>query len=536
MFNEEQKIIFDELFNYYINENHLTSKKTELAKQFFLLVVSITAAYNYSLPAIRYAQSENPILISDNPIHSVIGTCIPAAAVLYIATNTFMDFYSREKIPKTFRQFLALPGSIQRRIFNISCILIGSFLSGIPLTTTYITYEQAKIYVAALLSAIIQFDNTILHFLPIKLILSQPLYRLPILPFEYGYMTMKYCFTSKKQRHNNALKLQRSQVINGLLSTLNDRLTTGTESIIHSTFRFRRCQMDYLIDLPENFESLLIEDILKQASASINTKNIFHQICEKIAFLLGAIWVGAGSVGYLANPYNLMNEKLNNIYEAIGLTALPTYALTVLIIFLAGNMLRDNFNFLLNIIKGKQNLAIEIKLYPKTFVLLELANIYFAFFSYAAAVQMIDDNFQESLWDNLRSFFVGSAISGIIFLGFNAVHDFYKTILKKYTLYYGSNDAKQLMQLKEKTTQLTAANQLIKPEVAVNELKNNLTDARSATLFGVSKITIDSQIDQAAKISKKPSLFQRYLSFFCYSNNDSGSQHLTDKEPLLQQP
>lgn len=528
---EEKNIIFEELFNHFVKENHLPSKTYEVLKQFLMLIISGSGSYNYALPAIRYAQFDDAILISKNPVHSVIGTCVPAVAVLYVATDMFLDFHFRGKVPQQFRDFLALPESRKQRIFNNFCIFIGAFLSAIPLATTYLTYENNSIPVAVLLSTMIQLDNTVLHFLPIKLMLSQPLYRWPILPVEYLIYALKYCLTSQTKLDRDKRKTQLTNVINGLTAALNGKLTAGTENIIHSLLQFRPFRLDYKVTLPENFDNLSLETILEKAPKIIPSKSKFHKVCDSSAFLFGSSWLIFGTVGYLANAFTLMDGILDNMSLSIGLTAMPIYALAVLVVFLAGNMMRDNFNWVLTAFKGQQNLALEIKLYPKTFMLLELFNIYCACFSYAAAAQMIEDNFTESTWKDALPFFIWSAITGIIFLGCNAVHGAYETLLRKYTLHFGSPDAKALVQLQEKVVQLTTANTLIKPEVAKAQIEDlSFTDALSQTFFGQPKAAVVLQLNQANELPAQPSFFQRVRNALCCSPTSTAEE----TKPLIQ--
>ncbi len=512
----EKKIIFDRLFEHYVEENHLPSKTHELIKQFLMLIVSVSGSYNYALPAIKYAQSDDAILISHNPIHSVIGTCVPAIAVLYVATDMFLDFHFREKIPKCFSEELALHESLKKRIFNNICIFMGAFVSAIPLATTYLTYEENSLYLAIPLTVIIQLDNTVLHFLPIQLMLSQPLYRWPILPFEYLYHALKHCRTSQTELDKEAQNNQLANVINGLIAILNSRLAAGIENIIHSSLRFNWQRLAYCRTDLLKTDDLTQENILSRAPNVLPSKGSFHQVCDYTAFFLGAAWLIFGTIGYLANPFTLVDDRLHNIPQSVGITALPIYALAVLIVFLAGNMMRDNFNWGLNAIQGNQNLSLEVKLYPKTFALLELANIYFAFFSYAASAQMIEDNFTQDYWSSALPFFIGSAISGLIFLGLNATHGMFQTLLKKFALHFGSHDAKELVQLREQFAQLTTAHTLIIPEKAEEALKrDSFSKAKSQTFFGKSKSDIMTDLNNAKKVQKSPGFFQRAYNWLC---------------------
>ncbi len=97
-----------------------------------------------------------------------------------------------------------------------------------------------------------------------------------------------------------------------------------------------------------------------------------------------------------------------------GLLVGPSvYFFTVLLSFFGYSFTTQFYDFMVHWGKDTPKLPLEFKLYPKVFSFLMVINMYIAFYSYAAAEELVHDTFIEGLFTEVRPIFIWFARSGI---------------------------------------------------------------------------------------------------------------------------
>ena len=212
------------VLNYYLSGEDISAGYQELGRQVFLALVSLSGAGLYIFPALKFAKERGEhgnhyagqTLIA-RQINYATCTSIPALAVLYNATDMFLTVRHSEQMPKKLKNYLVDSSSKCKRRVEDIVIVLGAAISAVPLVFVSLNYpiplatEALKI----IQPAVIEIDNTILHFLPLKLAMTMPLYRFPILPFEYAIKALccRTEGTDISQNKNTTAELNRQQLI-----------------------------------------------------------------------------------------------------------------------------------------------------------------------------------------------------------------------------------------------------------------------------------------------------------------------------------
>jgi hypothetical protein len=448
--------------NYYLNPVNQPRLAPEAKKQLLLLLVALSGVGLYVTPADQYAQRKSGDNIGMR-INYIIGTCTPALMVLYNATDFFLVMRASDSIPAPLADLLKSHLTATQQRFQDIAITIGSAISSIPLTIISLAYPIPGLpQVVSILQAVaVQLDNTVLHFLPIKLAFSNPLYRVPALPLEYIY----HKYQNRHQNREQKLVAEQMKVTGMHYQSLKKRLIdtlTGVQKAVQLkglSFSVRR--MGYEVTLPNN-----IVDIAKGSDAEDGMKilldlvsyqlpgftlptspTLFQKSMSKIMYGAGATLVISSCVGYLASIVTALTAYTESDILG-GVLSLPSmYFLSVLFAYFGGNTGQSFYNYLTSWSRDDIKIPLEFKLYPVTTILLIAFVGYVAPFSYAAANELIENSFADEKWDDVRPVLLVLAEIGVPFLSISAMKDFYVSLLNKFAYYFGNSDEQMIIQL-----------------------------------------------------------------------------------------
>ncbi len=456
----DQASAIEVLSDYYLNPDNLPALKSEKRKQLAMLAVALSGAPLYAIPADHYSTR----VFGDNlglRINYIIGTCTPALVVLYNSTDIFLMIRANSRIPAALNQVLKQPVSSQQNKLNDALIILGSALSAMPLTVISMAYPipNLPLPVVILMAAAVQFDNTVLHFLPIQLALSNPLYRLPFLPFEFFYKRFIKTVPDDKTQQ----EMLKSREKKAVIFNQNKGAFLGTIGLVRKNislhgFKFDFSTLQYQVVIPN--EVLRVARNTHQSGLAKLTKVMtyvtpyvskpipsYKPALSKVLYGVGAFWVISSCSGYLAATVTQLTALTRNLGAGIALSAPSVYFLTVLFAFFGGNALNGTYDYLTAWDEDDVKIPMEFKLYPKISAVLMLFSLYLAAFSYAAADELIQDNYNEDEIDGLFSVLVWLAQTGVPFLSLTAMIGFSRRMLGKAALHYGDDDIKAVAEL-----------------------------------------------------------------------------------------
>lgn len=483
-----------EIVEYYLRGSHQLTGKKEFSKQLLLLFVALSGAGLYAVAADDYAKAQHGKGL-DYRIPYIISTCVPALVILYNSTEAFLTIHASEQVPKILQNYLANPYTkAQKYLQNIS-LSLGAAISAIPLAAVSIMYPIPNMPKALLTlqTVIVQVDNTVLHFLPIKLAMQNRWYRFPIIPLEIISRQLHSLSLSSAQKDllrlekkKNAYYQHIKQLFIGTLNRIQSRVVTqgvfndrGISRLPHQQNPFST-----LFPVPVNFNATLLSILRNNASEGQRLEmleelaNWSYRVCENASAILisapikflrqlsygvGALWVAASCAGYLVAPINQLSQLTNNLTLGTILSAPSVYFLGVLLAFFGGNAARDTFDYISSWKITDSKWPIEFKLYPSSATLLITISAVLSIFSFAAAAELIEDNFQGKL-EFLRPYMLMLAKTGLPFLGFTAMLNFWCLTLKQVALHGGNQDAKMVILLIQTLDHLKTGIQLMKPQ------------------------------------------------------------------------
>ncbi len=473
---------FNTVCEHYLVEGkgHASLRKL-IIDQLILSTVAITGAGLYATAADDYAQSVGEALAGR--INYMICTCFPALVVLYNSTELFLIMRRAETIPEQLKEYLTHSSTrLQKNLEDIA-MTTGAAISALPLAAVSYMYPIPGFSKTLLLfqGAIVLIDNTILHLFPFKLAFSEPLYRLPSLPFEFIIRQMMNTSLTQEERKKKNCQKQIDKKIQEIIRCLVDHLELGQRLLSIYGFRFSGCS--YINEVKKDIDEIeksslppaeLLMALLERLREMVSDRPIsppgnIRKFFRTLSYIPGALWVMSSCAGFLAAPVNEMTELTGSSALGATLSAPPIYFLGVLLAFFGGNALQNTYDYFTYWNDDAVKIPMAFKLYPKTSVLLILISIYLSAFSYAAGAQLINDNFKGDL-AFLRPYLLDLAKTGLTFLGFTAMIDFFNNVLSKFGQFGSNEDAERAIKLAEAFGQIKNSLQQMKPDLLLESL------------------------------------------------------------------
>jgi hypothetical protein len=480
----------DVIVRYYLSGKGNSSLKLELLKQSGLFFTSILGVMFYYEPAEKYAES-----ICADPAYKgincsffvgshVTGTLLVAGGVLMIATNSFIDQHNASCIPIELADYLKNPLTRKQRIIENSVTAVGSFIASIPfvIITVLNPIPGLPKFLIFSQACIVGVTNTLLHLLPFKLALKNKLYRAPFLPIEFFYQKMSNFFLSSKEKQAKKLHDQISQSEEMIKQVLIDRLGQGKNFLSINGFKLACCsyanEAANKVFCTEEQNHPPLKKLIQSLNSLDNrppdrhffSSGSINNFFRKIVYLLGASWVILACAGFWGGTFNEM-AKLTGDNPVLGavVSAPSIYFFAVLLAFFGGNALENFYHYLTEWKDDTVKIPMVFKLYPKMSVLLIFISMYLSAFSYAAGAQLTNDNFNDKL-EFLRPYLLALAKTGLTFLGFSAMIDFFNAVLSKFGQYVGGEKTRRIIQFFESLTQIQNAVKLMDPSLLLKSL------------------------------------------------------------------
>ncbi len=477
----------------------------EIPKWLGLSAVATFGVIFYYVPAKAYAET-----ICADPsykgmpcgffvINHLGGTLVVAGTILINATNAYLQQLKAGSIPLKLVNYLEYPFSAKQKTAQEVITFVGSLIASMPFPILSLVNPVPGLPIAVNLSEafLIWMTNTFLHLLPVDLAFKNWLYRFPFLPIEFAVQKIINALTIQSAEKKQEKELQAQ--INQYYQTIKERLINHLDQAqrLLSIYGFRFTGCDYtnevkndIRDVKEQTHSPLqlltqLFDRLHQMSPNrtIAPSGRINHFFRQAVYLPGAFWVILSCAGFPMGSYKGMAEYTGDSVSAAVISAPSIYCFGVLLAFFGGNALQNSYDYLTAWKDDTVKIPMAFKLYPKTAVLLIMISMYLSVFSYAAGAQLINDNFNGKL-EFLRPYLLDLAKTGLTFLGFTAMIDFFNTVLSKFAQYGGAEDTQTVAGLFEALSQMKASLQLMKP----NLLLDSLAQANASQLKSILNI------------------------------------------------
>lgn len=483
------------IINYYLAGKGLRSRAEEAAIQFLLIAVAVTGGGLYFQPSKKYADEHGAAYAGssqlEKEINYILGTIITALAVLYNSTDIFFKMLKAQQIPKELENYLF--SSTNRA--KILSIIIGAFFSSVPLILVSFAYPFAiesqalSIAIQTLFAGVVGIDNTILHFLPFMLAFQHRIFRFPIVPFELMYEYYQKYRAKKlgleQPQPNPEAEAIRTKVIAVLQYAHTKVLLDNEFHLLGYTckipYAFRK-EMQLSIKnepLTFNSNSLTGSDHLKllatqyplPSNTNFQTPSCGYNFLKQAVGGLSAAWIWSTCAGYIVGPVNQFYGWTGHLWLAGLLSAPSIYFLSVLLTYLGYHFGKTNFEYVTSWGENDVKVPLEFRLSPIIFTLSLAGNIYLNLYGYAAAEQLIIDNFTNEFMKFISPFFIWATRTGVPFVGVNSVLSLTRALIQKYATYFGTNETKFVARLTASIEQAIMAMMAAKPDALLQSKK-----------------------------------------------------------------
>ncbi len=540
----------EQVVNYYLDPKNLPTRGYEKRKQFIMMSVAVTGAGLYVVLAQNYAKRMHRMHgdTAPSPIHYILGNCLSSLAFLYNSTDFFISARDGEKIPEKLSQLLESPySSPTTQILHDTTIATLSAISSIPIATLSFIYhaEWMSPSLVWVQTVVTEIDNTLMHFLPIYLAFKNPLYRFPILPFEYAYS----CYRSRRETSDELDQQSQNERYSTIKQTLINELSKAQAKIQLETTTFNPRQLEYRIELNEDLRNILGDhtqktDLEEQKATSYSTLMAYananrapspkyNPIIGAICYGTGAVWVTSSCIGYVVQPINALTALTGNQIKGLLISLPSAYFLTVLLAFFGGTSFGRAYQYFTSWGQDQVKIPLEFKLYPKTAVACVAMSLYITYFSYAGANELIYTNFTEKDFGGIRPYLLFFAESGVMFLTMSSMLDLSRLLLNKMALHYGDAQTKKLVQIDTMINQLKNGIQMMNGEKLATSLKT--MPAKSNTT-AVNSALKEPAADETTPLLSSPS--RRKKESYCgclsrlFARLSSSSSNPRNGDPL----
>ncbi|OCH97988.1 hypothetical protein A8135_01840 [Legionella jamestowniensis] len=426
----------------------------------------------------------------------------PASNTLFLinATDNLIDTIQAESnIPPEIKELINSPskGSLIAKYLKMG---LGSLVCVVPFSIAVYLFPLPNCDAAWCLGLTVShstLSSAILHGVSWGIILTEKYwyYRIPVLPFEKLYSLIKKSRTSAEElellRLASEQQLIESKYKNQLVETLSKavqsivrgRSNAGLEESPLRTIQHESASFIEFVELAKRLRPELPPPSVQQSYFRRFVNKAHHMLSNGGVGILGAGIMIAGCMGWIANPIYIGFLEGLNLSESIGVGALPLYSTAVLCAFYGTGIFNQIYSYFTTWTGSLgDKVAPEIQMYPKTFALFTLVNIYISFFAFANGTQLIKTVFADEMWDDIRPALEGISIPTLQILSFIPLMDLFCLVVRKSQAKFGSlaNDDTLAARLLVKMSLIVHYLQQMKGEELMHGINQYASNQQSA--------------------------------------------------------
>ncbi len=474
----------DLLFSYYIEESYGNPipfgplEKFSLAIQIF----GATAGVYAWPPAAKYSEHEEAwvriSMVAANPLSSVL--------FLAKATADFFTWLIQELTIPIDIKLVMLESSKKKLAAKFIKIIIGSAVCAIPFGILTYFFPLPGCLSKVCLGIIVThsyLSNLIMHALSWRFILQPELwyYRLPILPFEKLYESLKWLRHSQSERARSSKRASIEAIYNKYRVILSKSIILAAE----------RCVEDYIKDnqscgyfMHNSFESFM--------KVNKDSKLPLRNCIMPFIKILGSLFMITAVLGWVVSPFYLASSvlKFGTTYS-IAFGILPAYTTMVLASFFGSYFFSKMYSYFTSWTNchWSSKLPLEGRLFPIPFILLTVVNMYVSAFAFANGVEYIENsNFDNRIWQIISPILVRVAIPALIILSFLPLQDLISAVIRGCVINFGADsNKKEACRLLSKATAFSERACQIKGPDLMNALNKYSPEQRVSFFQGISE-------------------------------------------------
>ncbi|MDF2940521.1 MAG: rane protein of unknown function [Gammaproteobacteria bacterium] len=403
-------------------------------------------------PAQRYGQDKAPwvsySLAITNPISNTM--------FLLKATDDFFEVLASESsVPMALNDIISTP-SHQELARKYLIIMMGSAICAIPFGITTYLFPLPDCDTKACIAGIVAHSwvaNTVLHAISWGLMLAPELwyYRIPYLPLEKAYAYYKMSGLSSQERKILDFQQQQELICKKYKGALVRFYTHAAENLVANYTK----QPAGSVFAPRVALNESDASVMTLARMAGQLPEIKSRRCDNVVGMLGTAFIGLGCTGLIVSPIYLGTTWGLDLTSSTAVGLLPAYSTAVLCSFYGSAIFKQIYEYLSTWGGLMDKFSLEARLYPKTFALFLLFNIYVSAFAYGALEQLINTTLSDKTWDPIRPFLQDICIPAAIILSFIPLIGLFSGATRKVVSKFGpEGEHKSAVRLMVKTTSL----------------------------------------------------------------------------------
>lgn len=423
----------------------------------------------------------------------------PLSNVLFLinAADELADSMVREiRSPSAIKDLLKLPTkkALAVKYFKMTT---GALVCSIPFGAATYLFPLPGCDDPACLGLTIShtiISNTVLHAIAWDILL-QPnnwIYRLPSVPFEIAYSRSRKALQSSEKKETLRLQTKRNVIYQKYRGLVSASFSQATQRIVqdyaksNDPTQLRRLtgsssvtSVSMFVEGNTYYPSNQNRNALRRCLSHTNTF-----LRTYLILLLGAILTIIAGLGWEANPIYIGLQAGLSLPLSILAGVLPSYSTAVLFAFYGAMVSGQIYDYLTTWTGIRSKFSLEAQLYPKTFAVFLVINIYVALFAFAGAEQLIRTVFGDEMWDDFRPYMEYESIPVFQILSFVPLLNLFNTFVRKSVAKFGcSGDHKLAARLLEKTNVMLSYLDLLDGEKLIDGL--NEYDDQQLTSLGI---------------------------------------------------
>ncbi|MCD8525394.1 MAG: hypothetical protein LRY67_06685 [Gammaproteobacteria bacterium] len=454
--------VIRDLLAYHFSQNNLPAGADVFKRELLLFVLGL-GGLNYVPVAYQNGSNDSIKIIN------AVTTAIFGWMVLYASGLIYYNIKIRPQyVDPVLAPIIAPPLTRNAFIKELRTQVFWALASAVPLATTLFSADiplfekYPEMFWAAFVYILVV--NTVMHLIPVELTMNDPLYGyIPQLMSRFLRWILSCCYQPSSQpeqetlalRDRNAIVADLKKIFEGKDALLNDLNQLSSGDQVGAIARYKTTPSELLSDM-------------RARVSLVPPLGSFEQGAVRFC---GAVLMFISCLGYAASPYLVFkNDFKRGKDEAIGLVILPLYFFMLLMIFFGDNIAvrfwKDVWAAIrigLGLSDVTHKAPLIAKLYPKTFLSLQMVMLFSIIFAGAAAREMTKMAFDGVLPDKMILVIIGITDTVLALLAGYVFLDVSKIMLTHYAQY---RDKNPLVILKAQIEAFSRDLDRIKPEHA----------------------------------------------------------------------
>lgn len=482
---ESLPVVVDAIFKSTMNQPKLGKVGNGLL-QLFLSGLSVIGSLNYLSVTREAIENDDDYLILRNIEYAEVSTVLFSALILLNSMQIFKGWTREEHLSQDIEKYFPQGSRFRYHAGNLF-LTVGSALSSIPLSIIYLNYSQDPLVMKIVMGSLIELANTLMHFLPFFATLHKPPYNWPFILGGAVVSGVKSLLGKNEVQEED----ERVRHVGRLLQKLVMKINIAAQKKYNESLVYQGA-FDwniYNLVLTDEIEAVFQQKILSplittDAGSSLRVweaviqeveqkqEGQTSQTAEIMQTGIRVLAVGIMELGCIGYTVNVFRTLIGEFGSSFGILAaiVPAYAYAVLVAFFAELTALTSMNLAGKLVRGESLLSVDDKMFPRFSLVLLLAAAAFSLADFTGNLQVNKDNFEDGTFLGVIDV---CGIIGFALVSFLCISQLHGWTSQEYVTYAGTEDQKQLNEVRAAIA--TASSRLMKidPRVAVEMIENS---------------------------------------------------------------